>query len=172
MAIWYMCYCPENDPAEFMEICREKISKEALTEAFVPTYDKMKRYQGAWHIEKGIVFPGYVFFDSGNSDALFSELEQYSRKEKNLQGMFGENMLCLQPEQERFLNSVLGKEKHLEFSKGYIKDGCTCVTQGPLQGKESMICRIDRHKRLAKLQIPIGCSRRDMYAGLEIVIKS
>ena len=172
MAIWYMCYCPEQDPTELAELCKARISKEALQEAFVPTYDKMKRYQGEWHIEQGIVFPGYIFLESANSDVLFSELKRCSRDEQSLQEILEQKMFCLQPEQERFLNSVLGKEKHLEFSKGYIKDGCTCVTQGPLQGKESMICKIDRHKRLAKLQIPLGSNRGDMYAGLEIISKS
>ena len=36
------------------------------------------------------------------------------------------------------------------MSTGYIKDGVTYVIREPLQGKENLICKIDRHKRLEK----------------------
>lgn len=78
----------------------------------------------------------------------------------------------MQPEQEEVLRKVLGTEKHVELSKGYIKDGRTFVTQGPLQGNENLICKIDRHKRLAKLEISVGNSRQEMHAGLEIISKN
>lgn len=83
-----------------------------------------------------------------------------------------QQIVGLQPEQEDFLRKVLGSEKHVELSKGYIKDGRTYVTQGPLQGKESLICKIDRHKRLAKLEISVGDSHQEMRAGLEIISKN
>lgn len=46
--------------------------------------------------------------------------------------------------------------KTISMSTGYIKDGTTHVTQGPLQGREKFIRRIDRHKRLAWLVLPAG----------------
>ena len=62
------------------------------------------------------------------------------------------------------------------MSKGYIREGRTCVTEGPLQGRERFIRKIDRHKRLAKLSFSdgdkFGESRAEICAGLEIVAKS
>lgn len=159
-----MCCCSGQEPSEIIHTYREKFSEDAVDEVFVPTYAKMKRYQGEWHVEQGILFPGYVFLESKDTDALLSEMKNVDALEHP--------MICLLPEQEAFLCKVLGKEKHLGLSKGYIKDGCTYVTQGPLQGKEKMIRRIDRHKRLAKLEIPVGDDKKEMYAGLEIVSKS
>ena len=78
----------------------------------------------------------------------------------------------LLPEQEKLLQSFLGKENHMKMSAGYIKDGTAFITQGPLQGKEKMIRKIDRHKRLARLEIPIGDKFREIRAGLEITSKS
>ena len=40
-----------------VEICRQSFSARALEDAFVPTYDRMKRYQGQWHVEQGIASP-------------------------------------------------------------------------------------------------------------------
>ena len=53
IVIWYLCDCGEQNPTEFARICRQNLSARALEDAFVPTYDRMKRYQGQWHVEQG-----------------------------------------------------------------------------------------------------------------------
>lgn len=166
-----MCYCPEQDPTELANICQQQLSKKTLQEAFVPTYTQMKKYQGEWHQEERIAFPDHIFLETKNADALLLDIEKCYQTGKLSQQMI-QQIVGLQPEQEDFLRKVLGSEKHVELSKGYIKDGRTYVTQGPLQGKESLICKIDRHKRLAKLEISVGDSHQEMRAGLEIISKN
>ena len=39
------------------------------------------------------------------------------------------------------------------MSRGIIREGNAQVTDGPLKGMENRIRRIDRHKRLAKIEI-------------------
>ena len=79
-------------------------------------------------------------------------------------------------EEKQFLQGVCGISHNLGMSKGYIQNGQTCVTEGPLQGREKLIRKIDRHKRLARLIIPgrnaFGDSNLEICAGLEIVSKS
>ena len=60
----------------------------------------------------------------------------------------------------------------MSLSKGHIRQGQTCVTQGTLQGKEDLIRKIDRHKRLARLEAPAGEGTQTLYVGLEIISKS
>ena len=50
------------------------MSKEALKEAFVFTYDRMRRFQGEWHLERQLMFPAHVFLDSDDEAALTEEL--------------------------------------------------------------------------------------------------
>ncbi len=52
-----------------------------------------------------------------------------------------------------------------------IFEGVTKVTEGPLKGLEAQICKIDRHKRLARLETPQGENVRYVLAGLEIMEK-
>ena len=59
----------------------------------------------------------------------------------------------------------------MSLSKGHIREGRTHVTQGLLQGKEALIRKIDRHKRLAKLEVPTREGLLQMYGGLEILTK-
>ena len=45
------------------------------------------------------------------------------------------------------------------------------MTKGPLQGREKMISRIDRHKRTAYLEIEMFGRTVEMKVGLEIIRK-
>ena len=80
-------------------------------------------------------------------------------------------MIRLSSEQKGLFTQLFGEEKHMSLSKGYIRQGQTYVTQGPLQGKEGLIRKIDRHKRLARLEVPAGEGYLQMYGGLEILTK-
>ena len=57
------------------------------------------------------------------------------------------------------------------MSRGYQKDGRIYVTEGPLKGLEHLICRADRHKRIAWLKVKLLGEARRLKAGLEIVKK-
>ena len=41
------------------------------------------------------------------------------------------------------------------MSQGYIKNGITHIVTGPLVGMERRIRKIDRHKRLANIEMPM-----------------
>ena len=128
----------------------------------MPTYDRMKRYQGQWHVEQGIAFPDIIFLESEDPDTL--EQEFYDKCP-------GSRMIRLSSEQKGLFAQLFGAEKHMSLSKGHIREGQTHVTQGPLQGKEELIRKIDRHKRLARLEVPAGEGHLQMYGGLEILTK-
>ena len=128
----------------------------------MPTYDRMKRYQGQWHVEQGIAFPDIIFLESEDPDTLEQELHDKCPDSR---------MIRLSSEQKGLLTQLLGEEKHMSLSKGHIRQGQTHVTQGPLQGKEDLIRKIDRHKRLARLEVPAGEGLLQMYGGLEILSK-
>ena len=84
----------------------------------------------------------------------------------------GRSITPLRPEQEEFLKALIQPDtKTISMSTGYIKDGTTHVTQGPLQGREKFIRRIDRHKRLAWLVLPAGDGQQELRTGLEIISK-
>ncbi len=63
-------------------------------------------------------------------------------------------------------------KRHLSMSEGYIKNGQTHITKGPLMGWEKRIRKIDRHKRLARLEFPVKSVLTMVPAGLEIKSKS
>lgn len=60
--MWYVFYCPNLESEKMMRFCRQHFSQKALKEVFLFTYDRMRRYEGAWHMERQELFPNYIFW--------------------------------------------------------------------------------------------------------------
>ena len=164
--------CTGNIIAEFKKFYDTQLSEEQKKRIFVPTYDCMKKYQGSWHMEQKPAFKNCFLIECRDRNDLADMLHRLQCAD-----IFAENItanaIALLPEQEVFLRNLMMPEtKKISMSTGYIKDGRTYVTKGPLQGREKMISKIDRHKRLAKLRFAAGNTDRELCAGLEIISKS
>lgn len=166
--IWYILHCKEFKEDEILQMCRRHLSQKALAGCFVLTYDRMRRYEGAWHIERMPLFPGYIFLETNTPKLLMKELKQYIQ----MFHLLGDNVSAVpvRTEEEQFLRNLCGKDYHLGMSRGYIADGKTHITEGPLRGKENFIRKIDRHKRMAWIVMPEE-KNRTVKIGLEIVSK-
>lgn len=133
---------------------------------FIFTYDRLRRFEGAWHLERKLLFPSHVFLESENEDLLLEEFQKWSVAEKQ------ENPLIqMKKEEEQFLRILCGTEHHLKISRGIICKGVAHITEGPLKGMENRICKIDRHKRLAQITITMRSDYGSIPAGLEITEK-
>lgn len=138
-------------------MCKEYLSEEALQEAFVVTYERMRRYEGAWHLELKPLFPHYIFLETRDEKRLAEELKQFPEAFpifKNRGTILEGRIIPLKPEEEQFLRTICGDKHHIQISRGYIQGGKTFVTEGPLKGRECLIRKIDRHKRMARVRIP------------------
>lgn len=146
-------------------VIQAMISNEMIREAFTMTYEYLRRYQGAWHTEDRPLFPGCMILDGNENKINIEKCETVGR------GLSDQlDYTLLEPEEELFLKNISDTVHHIPMSKGYIHDGTTCITEGPLIGLESYIRRIDRHKRLATIEMP-GMQGRKIQAGLEIYRK-
>ena len=167
--MWYALKCHPGKEQEILESCRQEIDSRILCDAFLFTYDRMKRYDGSWHVEKKQMFPQYVFLETKDGRALLAHFK-FSSAFPAAEAK--ENLKKISSEEERFLQSLYNTGHHLPMSEGYIRDGQTHVTCGPLVGWERQIKKIDRHKRLAKLAFPGNDFVTMIPAGLEIKSKS
>ena len=164
--IWYILVCQGQDEQQILDSCRGILSGKSLTDAFVLTYDRMRRYEGNWHLEKCILFPERVFLESSNEKALRNALRHCQNiMEQKI------SLIRLEIQDEMFLRDLCGKEKHMKMSRGVIQKGGARVTEGPLKGNENRIGKIDRHRRLARLKFT-GHELGNVWAGLEIFEKN
>ncbi len=149
-----------------MALCKNKLSPKAVQNVFIFTYDRLRRYEGAWHLEQKILFPANVFLESANEDILSKELGKCNITVKK------NPLVRMNQEEEQFLRTLCGRKHHLEISKGIIYKGIAHITEGPLKGMESRICKIDRHKRLARIMTTTRQDDSSILAGLEITEKN
>ena len=56
--------------------CQRLINSDILERCFIPYYQQKKRFQGEWHIQERILFPGYVFLIAENLEQLVNELKK------------------------------------------------------------------------------------------------
>ncbi len=167
--MWYVVQVRTGMEEEIITQCRKVIPSSILERCFLPYYEMMKKYQGEWHKEKKVLFPGYVFMITDDINSLYMELKRVIGLTK-LIGT-GEEIIPLGQEDICFLMKFGNEEQIVEMSQGVILDGNVVITDGPLKGHEGIIKKIDRHKRKAYLSIPMFGRMLDTQVGLEIVEK-
>ncbi len=146
--------------------CKKYLSPKVFRDMFVLTYDRMRRYEGMWHLERQSLFPGYVFLESEEQVIRQDELGDCLITSGIL-----ECMIQVGRKEEKFLKELCGEAHNLKMSRGVIWKGITRITEGPLKGRENRICEIDRHKRLARIEIGMEPDCYFIPAGLEITEK-
>ena len=86
------------------------ISSDILKRCFIPYYQQKKRFQGKWHIQERILFPGYVFLIAENLEQLAENLRKVTGMTRLLGT--GDEIIPLSQEEVELLLK-LGKEEQL-----------------------------------------------------------
>ena len=159
--------CREQNEQEMLANCKKYLFPKVFRDVFVLTYDRMRKYKGAWHLERHPLFPGHIILESGEDGILSADSEKCG-----MTSVLWNHMVRIGSKEEGVLRGLCGEAHHLEMSRGVIRKGNTRITEGPLKGKEGQICGIDRHKRLARIEIGIRPDCRFILAGLEITEKT
>lgn len=143
-------------------------------ELFVPRYRYRKKIKGAWQFTEELLTPGYVYLRTSMLD--IDELAQQVRRAPTFARMLAQDgkIIPLSADEERWLQALAGaREGHVvEPSYGFIEGDRVVITDGPLVGLESQIKKIDRHKRLAYVDVRLMGRIKTIKVGVEIVRKS
>ncbi len=137
---------------------------------FCSAIRRKKRIQGKWHIERKILFLGYVFIVTEELERLQTYLKEIIELTKLLSA--GEDVVPLKSNEIEFLKAFGGEEQIVKMSEGIIENSKVIIQSGPLEGWEAYIRKIDRHKRKAYLELEMFGKLRSVEVGLEIFSKS
>ena len=139
--MWYVIQVRTGMEEEIRQQCERVIEKEILEHCFIPYCEQMKRYQGQWHKERKILFPGYVFLVSEDEEQLYHCLKKVIGLTK-LIGT-GREVVPLAEDEVDLLMEFGKEEQIVAMSEGIIEDDRVVVTSGPLKGHEGMIRKVD-----------------------------
>ena len=168
---WYVIQVKTGNEEKIKDICQRLISKDILQECFIPKTKRMRKVRGIFYEREEILFKGYVFMITYAIDDLYQCLKLIPELTKVL-GNDGSNILPILKEEAIFLLKF-GKEDHIvDMSKGYIIGSKIMILTGPLVGNEGIIRKIDRHKRIAYIEVKLFDQITTVKVGLEIISKS
>lgn len=141
--------------------------------AFVPKIEKLMSKEGKKVFLEVTMFPNYLFIETSLNEQEFNEMIEEIEMDlgsmmKTLQDET-QTIFALTVKEKNLLKSLLNKDYLIKHSTGVIVDSKLIVQDGPLKGKEELIRKIDRHKRLAFLDNVCG---KLMKVPLEVISKS
>lgn len=141
-----------------------------VSDVLVPQAEYKQRIGGQWETTQRIVFPGYVFVETRNPDALAAQLSQVKFFTRILGVENG--FVPLSDVEAQYIQTFADTPTRIvQMSTGVIEGDQVRILSGPLFGLEGRITRIDRHKRVAWVEIPMMGRTQNIKLGLEIVSK-
>lgn len=148
-----------------------KLAQEVVEDCFISKREVMRRQSGQWHRKIEKLFPGYVFVQTGSPERVRESLKQVPGFSRMLT-LTGDACLPLTVDEVAWINAVTNVDTHvMEMSEGVIEGDRVKVIRGPLKGHEAQIARIDRHKRLAWVDMEMCGRSKTIRVGLEIISK-
>ena len=167
--MWYAAQVRTGTEELIKLQCERVLPDTVMKECCIPYYERMRRYEGEWHLEQKTLFPGYVFLVSDEPEALFRGLKKIIGLTK-LIGT-GREVVPLTEKEIAWIQRLGNDEGLVKMSRGVVEGDDIVITDGPLEGLEGYIRRIDRHKRIACLEIEMMGRVVETRVGLEVVIK-
>lgn len=149
----------------------QRLPKGVISSCFIPVREVKKRRGGEWKTERELLFPGYLFVETSEPELASERLRELPLFMRVLADVGGE-FLPLGDDETSWIRSLTTERSHVvEMSEGVIEGDRVIVTQGPLKGREAQITKVDRHKRLAWLDMRMFGRTKSIKVGLEIVSK-
>ncbi len=165
--MWYVMQVRTGREGETISMIRQYVADSSLGECFLPRYEQKKKYAGAWHIVQALLFPGYVFVETKEIEKFYMELKHVPELTKLLGT--GEKWTSVIDEDLRVLERLLNEDRLVAMSTGYIEGDRVTIVDGPLEGLETVIRKIDRHKRTALVEMHMFGRVQEVAVGLEVV---
>ena len=169
--MWYVIWALARKEKELINIITDKVPANVYTRVWTPCKKEIRRYSGHQTTVDIILFPGYVFIDTDDPDAVHQYLYRYSSYIRFLKD--GESYSPVSDHERSIIEHFTGESGTAGISMGVISDGRLHILDGPLVGMESQITKIDRHRRKAYVQIDnlLG-EDRVLSFGLEVIDKT
>ena len=173
-ANWFVLYVRSGSEQGVLKSLN-KILDSKVYESFAPTKEMPYREKGVSKKKEAVCFPGYVFIKTNENVDMF--LRNAKRSAETVSGAY--YFLCygndkadisMRTDERWRIERLLNAEFRMEASK-YEKGDKIRIVEGPLFGLESMIKRVDRHKRTAVIELPMMGSVREFTLMIEVIEK-
>lgn len=179
---WYVLYVRSNTEHKVVKSFQKSFDRKGLQyelEIFCPESEKYYKNKQTLTIgklyQKRPLFPGYVFIETNMPAIEFRsvafEIIYNSSDIIRLLTYAGSGEIAIKQEERIRLEYLLKGRRCLEHSIGYIEGDAIKITGGPLVGQEGSIKKINRHHRVAQIEIDMFGQKQTVDVALEIIEK-
>lgn len=169
--MWYVVQVVTGKEDMVVTSVNKLVRKDLYRECFNPSYKVQKRFHGGWQTDERPLFPGYVILDTDYPKDMATALHSITGAIRILGNDLG--YTPLPPEEQQWIAEFTQEgDRVIGLSTGVIEGDQLIITEGPLAGKASWIKSVNRHKRLAWLELDLCGRTVTVKAGLSIPHKS
>ena len=168
--MWFVIWTSTAREDRCLKLLNERFS-DLFDRAFVPKRTISRKYGQEWRMIRSALFPGYLMVDTDSEriKELSTRLKIFN--DFNVVLSTDGDFLPLTETESEFAERIYAKDGIFDTSVGIIEGDRITVTGGPLMGMEGSITKIDRHKRIAILELDMFGKKTRTSVGLEIVEK-
>ena len=121
------------------------------------------------------MFPGYIFIATDLDYRAFRTF--YQQFISIIDGCikvlkYKDEVEALYPHERAFIERFVNKDNIIDSSLGFIEGDRIRIIEGPLVGNESLIKKINRHKRTALIEIALFGEIQSIELSCEIIAKT
>lgn len=171
---WYVLFTRTGQEEKVLQLLRKQLDSDVYM-PFIPMLEMILRNSGQIKKELKPLFPSYVFIESEVSSleiikdtkriiSASSDIIRFLQYEDT-------GNIALKEQEKNTLLRLCNNDRYIESSRGIIVGTRVYIKEGPLIGLESIIRKIDRHRRRAIIEFDFMGAMRQTVVSLEIVEK-
>ncbi|MBR1571739.1 MAG: hypothetical protein IJ655_03260 [Lachnospiraceae bacterium] len=166
--MWYVIQTYSGSEHDVCTWINTYVDQSLFERCFVPLYEDVWRKDGIGHINVKKLFPGYVFVETDNINAVYVKLKELPKMTSvlSMDGDKGDFLTPIYSEEEEFLNTILSggilRVSYVEINKNRkIKN-----IIGPLEYFRNNIIKMDVPHRRAIVELEMMGEIRTIKFGL------
>lgn len=147
------------------------LNKQENIRAFIPKVEKWFKSHDLQEYQLRDMYPGYIFVETSFNEKEFKEkyLDLLKSVERLGKVLEKDEFIALNSDERKMLSDLLDNSNSIRHSRGKYNGDELEIFKGPLKGFEKDIKKINRHKRIAKVNFSI--LGKEMLLPLEVINK-
>lgn len=170
---WYVFYVRIGSEFQVEQLLKKRLDVDVFR-PFVPIHEMLFKSAGTIKKETKPLFRGYVFIESELPALEFIKRTStliYSTSSIIRLLRYSDMEIAVRESERQMLMSLCNDDYCIELSSGIAEKDRILITQGPLKGRESIVSKVDRHKRQAYVEVEFMGATRLISVALQIVKK-
>lgn len=170
--MWYVMQVQTGNEEMIIKLCEQVINTRKYERIFLPKCVTLKKRHGEWKELIQTLFPGYIFIDTDENRITDIIRACYAIPEVTKVLRSAENFTPIHELEQTYLREMMDDEDIVRPSIGYQVGEHVEILSGPLRYGHAEICYVDRHKRVAEIEVELFGRYTKAKVALEVIGKT